>query len=31
VEAVPGIRCYRDDGESYQPAATGYQHFSGSA
>ena len=31
VEAVPGIRCYRDDGASYAPAAAGYQHFSGSA
>jgi thiamine-monophosphate kinase len=28
VEAAPGIRCYRDDGAPYQPAVSGYQHFS---
>lgn len=31
VEAAPGIRCYRDDGTSYRPAMTGYQHFSGTS
>jgi thiamine-monophosphate kinase len=29
VEAIPGIRCWREDGTMYRPAATGYQHFSG--
>jgi thiamine-monophosphate kinase len=29
VEATPGIRCYRDDGTTYRPAAAGYQHFRG--
>jgi thiamine-monophosphate kinase len=29
VEAAPGIRCYREDGAIYRPAASGYEHFSG--
>jgi thiamine-monophosphate kinase len=27
IEAQPGIRCFRQDGSSYQPAGTGYLHF----
>jgi thiamine-monophosphate kinase len=27
VEARPGIRCQRADGEDYLPAGSGYQHF----
>ncbi|MGB5339335.1 MAG: thiamine-phosphate kinase [Gammaproteobacteria bacterium] len=29
IEAAPGIVCYRDGGARYQPASTGYRHFSG--
>ena len=29
VEANPGIRCRRANGEHYLPAASGYQHFAG--
>ena len=27
VEETPGIRCYMADGEAYEPATAGYQHF----
>ncbi|HAJ91316.1 MAG TPA: thiamine-phosphate kinase [Gammaproteobacteria bacterium] len=27
IEATPGIRCYTADGETYEPATAGYQHF----
>jgi thiamine-monophosphate kinase len=29
IEAQPGIRCYLQDGRSYQQAGTGYLHFQG--
>ncbi|MEN8205762.1 MAG: thiamine-phosphate kinase [Pseudomonadota bacterium] len=29
IEPEPGIRCYRANGESYQPATEGYLHFGG--
>jgi thiamine-monophosphate kinase len=31
VDTDPGIRCFRDDGTSYQPALTGYLHFNGTS
>lgn len=27
IESTPGIRCYMDSGERYQPASAGYRHF----
>jgi thiamine-monophosphate kinase len=31
IEEAAGIRCYLEDGASYQPVAKGYQHFDGAS